>query len=111
MKWPQPKKPLYAERGDGCGAVRTRWRVLSIDAPLRPAGAPQSMNTMFSLRWFNAATTASVNRSQPRPWWDIGACSATVRVLLSSSTPWSAHDERSPQVLSIFAPYSCSSSV
>jgi len=32
-----PKNPRWADNGDGCGAVRTRWRLRSIPAPLRCA--------------------------------------------------------------------------
>ena len=33
-KWRQPKKPRYAESGEGCGALSTRWRRVSISLPL-----------------------------------------------------------------------------
>lgn len=36
----QPKKPRYADRGEGWGAVSTRWRDLSMKAPLRIASDP-----------------------------------------------------------------------
>ena len=67
LKCLQPKKPLYADNGLGCGALRIRcFGLLSIDAFLC-AGEPHSIYTIGLSCILTALITASVNCSQPCP--------------------------------------------
>lgn len=60
-----PKNPRYDDSGDGCGAVNTRWRVRSINAPFFMAYEPHRINTTPVRCSDNALITASVNCSHP----------------------------------------------
>ena len=83
----EPKKPLWADSGDGCADSMIVWRDVSMSAFLRRAWLPHRMNTT---RWSLAATvrmTSSVNVSQPWPWCEAAWPARTVSVVLSSRTP------------------------
>ena len=54
------------------------------------------MKTRCSRRVASAFTTASVNVSQPCPWWLPAWPASTVSVAFRRRTPWSAQAERSP---------------
>ena len=92
-----PKKPLYAERGEGCALSKTRCLPLSISARFERALPPHRMNTVFCVFWDISSITLSVNHAQPHFECEFARCSRTVNVVFKSSTPSRAHLVRSPQ--------------
>jgi hypothetical protein len=86
-----PKKPRYADSGEGWGAVRTICWGEEISFFFCQACLPQSRNTTDVLRRAKALITASVKCSQPMPRCEPGWWARTVSTVFSSSTPWRAH--------------------
>src|SRR3546814_452939 len=91
-----PKKPLWADSGEGCADSITTWRLWSTSPFFLRADAPQRMNTTRSGLSLTALMTASVKRSQPLPWCEAACRALTVSVALSSSTPCRDHASRQP---------------
>ena len=91
-----PKKPLWADSGDGWADSITTWRVVSMSAFFLRADAPHRMNTTRSGLALTARITSSVNVSHPLPWCEAACRARTVSVALSSSTPCAAHASRQP---------------
>ncbi len=60
-----PKKPLWADSGDGWGDSITVWRVVSMSDLFRRADAPQRTNTTRSGLALTTSITRSVNVSHP----------------------------------------------
>ena len=60
-----PKKPLCAERGEGCGARRIKCRLGSTAAAFACAGEPQRTKIIPCFSRLTVSMTASVNCSQP----------------------------------------------
>ena len=92
----EPKKPLWADSGEGWADSMIVCRDVSMRVFFLRAWLPQRMNTT---RWSLASTariTWSVKTSQPRPWCEAACPARTVRVVLSSRTPCLAHDSRLP---------------
>ena len=71
LKCLHPKNPLYADRGLGCGALRIRCLGLLSIAAFFCAGLPHSIYTIGLSCILTALITASVNCSQPCPWWEL----------------------------------------
>ena len=91
----QPKKPLYADNGDGWGLLSTKFFSEFISASFFWAYDPHKMNTLpeiseiFLIIW-------SVKISQPISLCEFGLLSSTVNELFRSKTPWSDHFSRFP---------------
>ena len=96
LKWWFPKNPRCADKGEGCGDCKTRCRLRSIKSPFRWAYDPHRINTKCSRSSANLWITASVNVSQPLPWWDAALWASTVRVAFKSKTPCCAHRVKFP---------------
>ena len=93
-----PKNPVWAENGEGCGEVMIWCFEVSMRDRFAIAYAPQRMNTTPSLHSDIDLIAASVNVSHPCFWWEAGSHSRTVRTLLRRRTHWSAQSERSVAV-------------
>lgn len=90
----EPKKPDRAESGEG-------WALAMIGTSPRSfvrfwASRPHRMATSGPPRATSAEIAADVTASQPLPRWEALALGRTVSTRLSSSTPASAHGDRSP---------------
>jgi hypothetical protein len=82
-----PKKPRWADRGEGWGDSIIACRLVSINAFFWRAEDPQRMKTTRSLFPFTDLMTWSVKVSQPFFWWLAALRARTVRVALRRSTP------------------------
>ena len=93
-KWLQPKKPLLADRGDGCAASKIKlssW----IKAFFCCACFPQSRKIIFFFFWISSIA-AFVKFSQPIFEWDAGSPAQTERQVFNNKTPCLDHADRSP---------------
>lgn len=96
-----PKNPLWAENGDGCGDVIIWCFELSISDFFEIAKFPQRIKTIPSLFSERIRIVASVKFSHPFPWCDAGLPCSTVNTAFRRSIPCSAQSVRSVSVLVI----------
>ena len=97
-----PKKPRWAESGEGWGAVKT-WCRLSINERFFSAGFPHKTKIRFEGCSFNLSITWSVNFSQPNLLCEFAFAARTVNTELSRNTPWVAQDSRQPLGVDCFS--------
>ena len=95
-KCPQPKKPVYADSGDGCAARSTRCFDSSTSAALDWAWRPHNRNATRPGRSETARIAAPVIGVQPAFACDPASPARTDNAVLSSSTPRCVHALRSP---------------
>ena len=89
LKCLHPKKPRYADKGLGCGAVKIRWpRFLATSSCFLMAKLPQSKNTRFSRVSDRRLMMVSVNCCQPIPAWLAAMWARTVSDAFSKRIPW-----------------------
>mmetsp|Transcript_26823 Transcript_26823/g.52010 ORF Transcript_26823/g.52010 Transcript_26823/m.52010 type:complete len:212 (+) Transcript_26823:19-654(+) len=93
-----PKKPRFADKPEGCAAVRTRCFVRSRFTPRCCAFLPHSRKTRPLCRSFSASTNADVSCSQPLLRWLLASFARTVRAAFRRSTPCSAQGVRLPHL-------------
>lgn len=63
-----PKKPLYADKGEGCALSKTRWRFSVIKLFLLRAFLPHKIKTTGDGWLLMIFITSSVNSVQPHDW-------------------------------------------
>src|SRR5262249_7005939 len=104
-----PKKPPWADRGEGCGASRSAWRGWSLSFFFFCA-CPRHRTTMdgsgCALR---PAMMESVKVAHPLLLWLLGVWAQTVSTVLSSKTPCLPQGTRQPLVGSGTPRSACSS--
>lgn len=86
-----PKNPLKADNGLGWVDVNIRCLLLVIRDFFWIALLPHKIKTTGSFFSFINCIILSVSCSQPLFLWEFAAPSLTVRTVLRSKTPWSAH--------------------
>ena len=101
-----PKKPLEADKGDGCAASRIKF-FLQIKSFFCFAWFPHSIKIIFPLAWIKD-TTLLVNNSQPILEWDPGFPSTTDKEVFNNITPCSAQSDKSPLLFEIAKSFSIS---
>ena len=105
----QPKKPLYADRGEGCTLSSTRCCGAVMSFFLLRALPPQSRKTIGCSCSFSFSIIWSVKVVQPRFLWLFACPRRTVRVVFSMSTPRSAHLVSVPSLGGVMPRSLCSS--
>ena len=105
-----PKKPLYADNGDGCADSNTKWQEVSIKTFLFLASLPHRINTRCGLSRFRYSIVAVVKVSQPLPLCDFALCASTVNTVFNNSTPCFCHARKLPPGLA-WCPISASISL
>ena len=83
----QPKKPLYAENGDGWAASKTKCFFVSINDFLLFEKLPHNIKTTCSFFSEMKRITVSVKISRPNHWCDEGTQARTVKKAFKSKTP------------------------
>src|SRR5207253_6721558 len=91
-----PKKPTFADSGEGCTPLITACRRASISFSFFWAALPHSRNTTGRGRLFTARIAASVKGSQPFPACEFGSPVRTVRHAFKRRTPRCAQAVRQP---------------
>src|SRR5699024_6853987 len=89
-----PKNPLLAERGLGCGDSIMIFFFLSIKAAFFLAAAPHNIKTTGIGLSESFLIASSVNFSQPFPLWENACRFVTVKTEFNIKTPCLAHVSR-----------------
>ena len=94
----EPKKPLWADNGDGWGVAMIKCFEGSIKIFFDWAYAPHKMKTRFDFLSLKALIIWLVNSSHPKFLCDPGDPDSTVKIEFSNRTPRSAQADKFPSL-------------